>query len=130
MSAKHVEVTVQSDARQRAMNTLWQGFGVDAVALIGMGLTELLSTADVTSGFFWSALGILVLKSLLTSVATFLVRMKRPVVSDPVPATAADVQLQVGFAAAPAQVVMVNPGPLPAADHVQLPAAAGHVLYA
>lgn len=101
MAAAHAEVTVRSDARQRAMNTLWQGFGVDAAATIGLGLTELVGSADVSTTFFWSALGILILKSLLTSLATYLVRLKRPAVSDPVPATPDVVQPQVTFASAP-----------------------------
>lgn len=81
MTGKREAVTVRSDAQARALNTLWQGVGVDAVAMIGLGMTDLMSTADITSGIFWGALGILVVKSLLTSAATFLVRMKRPAVT-------------------------------------------------
>lgn len=72
------KVTPKSDALDRAANTLWQGVGVDAVAMVGLGMTDLLSTADVTSGMFWGALGVLVLKSVLTSAATYMVRIKRP----------------------------------------------------
>lgn len=59
--------------------TLWQGFIVDALVAIGLGLSVLLSDGDITSPTFWSAVGILVGKSLLTSVASWMTRFK-PVV--------------------------------------------------
>lgn len=56
--------------------TLWQGFIVDALVAIGLGLTLLLATGDITSPLFWTALGVLVGKSFLTSLASFLTRLK------------------------------------------------------
>lgn len=56
--------------------TLWQGFIVDALVAIGLGLSVLLSDGDITSPTFWSAVGILVGKSLLTSVASWMTRFK------------------------------------------------------
>ena len=63
--------------------TLWQGFIVDALVAIGLGLTVLLTDADLTSPAFWSALGLLVGKSLLTSIASWLTRMKPVLPSEP-----------------------------------------------
>lgn len=56
--------------------TLWQGFIVDALVAIGLGLTILLATGDITSPLFWGGLGVLVGKSFLTSLASFLTRLK------------------------------------------------------
>jgi hypothetical protein len=56
--------------------TLWQGFIVDALVAIGLGLSTLAATGDLTSPAFWSAVGLLVGKSFLTSVASWLTRLK------------------------------------------------------
>lgn len=56
--------------------TLWQGFIVDALAAIGLGLATLLATGDLGSPAFWTAVGLLVGKSFLTSVASWLTRLK------------------------------------------------------
>ena len=61
--------------------TLWQGFIVDALAAIGLGLAVLLGDLDPTSGAFWLAAGGLVVKSLLTSLASYLTRLKVSTVS-------------------------------------------------
>lgn len=82
MTGRRVATTTdRADAVQRALRTLWQGFGVDAVGAIGVGLVLLLADADVTSGVFWGALGVLVLKSLLMSLAAYLQRLRK----DPAP---------------------------------------------
>lgn len=78
MAGRRVAVTVKSDALDRAAHTLWQGVGVDAVAMVGLGLTELLSTTEITTGAFWTAFGLLIGKSVLTAAATYMVRLKRP----------------------------------------------------
>ncbi|HEX9227329.1 MAG TPA: hypothetical protein VF885_11855 [Arthrobacter sp.] len=56
--------------------TLWQGFIVDALIAIGLGLAVLLGDGDITSPAFWGAVGILVGKSFLTSIASWLTRLK------------------------------------------------------
>jgi hypothetical protein len=56
--------------------TLWQGFIVDALAAIGIGLATLLATGDLGSPVFWSAVALLVGKSFLTSIASWLTRLK------------------------------------------------------
>lgn len=56
--------------------TLWQGFIVDALVAIGVGLTTLVATGDLTSPVFWGALGLMVGKSFLTALASWLTRLK------------------------------------------------------
>ena len=56
--------------------TLWQGFMVDALAVIGLALTVLLGTVDPTSPAFWSLAGGIVVKSFLTALASYLTRLK------------------------------------------------------
>ncbi|HSU47262.1 MAG TPA: hypothetical protein VLJ40_10145 [Arthrobacter sp.] len=73
VETKSVLDTVASSPWAR---TLWQGFIVDALAAIGLGLTTLLATGDLTSPAFWSAVGLLVGKSVLTSIASWLTRLK------------------------------------------------------
>jgi hypothetical protein len=64
------------DALVRAWRTFYVNIGVDAAALIGLGLTDLLKTADISSEVFWIAFGGLLAKSVLTSLAAFLLRLK------------------------------------------------------
>lgn len=56
--------------------TLWQGFLVDAAATAGAGLMLLLADGDLTSPLFWQAAGLMVAKSVLTSFASWLTRLK------------------------------------------------------
>lgn len=72
----HAAPSVIPDAIERALRTLWQGFLVDGLAVIGSGLIVLLATGDPLSPLFWSAAGLLVAKSLLTAFASFLSRLK------------------------------------------------------
>lgn len=78
--ADHVaikESSVSTDAFVRAWRTFYTSVGVDILALIGIGLTDLLSTdAPVTSGTFWALAGVLIVKSVLTGVASYLLRLK------------------------------------------------------
>lgn len=83
--AKHLDTSnvaaitkadVKADAWNRAGRTLWQGIGVDACVAVGLGSAVLLETGDVTSPLFWGTLGVLVVKSFLTSGASYLTRLK------------------------------------------------------
>ena len=56
--------------------TLWQGFIVDALIAVGLGLVVLLGDGDISSPAFWGAVGILVGKSFMTSIASWLTRLK------------------------------------------------------
>lgn len=82
MGDHEAEVTSNAkflDALDRAWRTIKQGILLDAGVMIGGGLLVLMETGDLTSPLFWSAVGILVAKSLLMSAASFLHRLK----SDP-----------------------------------------------
>lgn len=76
--SKHLltQTPVQADALNRALRTLWTGFGVDAATAIGAGILLLLNDVDVNSGVFWTSAGVLVLKSVVTAFASYLVRLK------------------------------------------------------
>jgi len=77
-------VSVKTDALNRAWRTLYTGIILDALVLIGTGLTSLLSDHDITTEAFWVTFGILIGKSFLTSLGSFLLRLK--VTPKPTPA--------------------------------------------
>jgi hypothetical protein len=66
---------VHADAVNRALRTLWTGFGVDAATAIGAGTLLLVNEVDVNSELFWTSMGVLALKSIVTSFASYLVRL-------------------------------------------------------
>lgn len=69
--------SVSNDALVRAWRTFYTAVGLDILVLIGAGLSSMLdSGVDVTSGAFWVAAGVLVLKSVLTGIGTFLLRLR------------------------------------------------------
>lgn len=71
------ESSVKTDALVRAARTFYTAVGVDILALIGVGLTDLLNSGTpVTAGAFWGLAGVLIVKSVLTGVATYLLRLK------------------------------------------------------
>lgn len=75
---------VQRDAINRAWRTLYTGFILDALVLIGGGLGNLLLEKEVTSEAFWIAFAILVTKSVMTSLGSYLLRLKvRPAALEP-----------------------------------------------
>jgi hypothetical protein len=80
---------VKLDALNRALRTLYVGFGIDALALIGAGLLELLNQVDVSAPAFWAAAGVLVVKSVLSALGSYLLRLKVAPKPDPAPTTTA-----------------------------------------
>ena len=90
MTGRRVAVSTsadRADALQRAFRTLWQGFGVDAIAAIGVGLLLLLDgNADVLSPVFWGGVGVLIVKSFLVALASYLQRLRKA----PAPLTGTD----------------------------------------
>ena len=76
MAQHEADIPKYADAAERAMRTLWQGFIVDALIAIGVGVPLLMAENDVTSAVFWTGLGVLVVKSILVSAASYLARLK------------------------------------------------------
>lgn len=70
--------TLKGAALHRALATLWTNVGIDAAVAIGVGLGILLGTLEVTTAEFWAGLRVLVLRSVLTSVANYFIRLKKP----------------------------------------------------
>lgn len=74
---------VKFDALNRAWRTLYTAFGADAAILIGVGLLELLNTVEVSAQAFWVGLGILIVKSVLTALGSYLLRLKKAPATPP-----------------------------------------------
>lgn len=72
----HTLTNDKADALIRAGRTLWTSVGVDAAVAIGAGTLLLLDGGDPTNPVFWGALGALVVRSVVTSVATYFARLK------------------------------------------------------
>jgi len=70
------QTLIHADALNRAVRTLWQGIGVDAATAIGAGTLILVADLGVDSELFWTGLGVLVLKSVVVSGASYLTRLK------------------------------------------------------
>lgn len=77
MTGKRVATADKADAVQRALRTLWQGFGTDALIAIGAGLVLLLDGGDVLSPVFWGAVAVLIIKSVLVAFASYLQRLRK-----------------------------------------------------
>lgn len=66
------------DAVIRALRTFYVSVGVDILTAIGAGLLLMLDGADLLSPIFWTGVLTLALRSILTGIATFWVRLKFP----------------------------------------------------
>ena len=62
------------DALDRAWRTFYTLVGVDLLLALGNGLTQALNEKDVFTGEFWQFLLLLLVKSVLAAVASFLLR--------------------------------------------------------
>lgn len=76
MSAHAAVNSSRADAFERALQAFWIAVGMDIAIAIGVGTTGLLAQFDVTTPVFWAAFGGMVLKSVVTGVAQFLVKLK------------------------------------------------------
>ena len=85
MADHSAPLTIKADAINRAARTLYTAFGADALLLIGAGLLNLLDNVDISSRTFWIGLGVLVVKSLLTALGSYLLRLKKAPHVDPNP---------------------------------------------
>lgn len=68
--AKHAAAT------ERGRRTLWQGLALDLGVAIAVTLLAWLPDADVASSTAWIILGTALLKSVLTAVASYVMRLK------------------------------------------------------
>jgi len=67
---------LHTDALVRAWRTLYTGFILDALVLIGGGIANLMLQHEVTTQAFWISLLILVTKSFMTALGSYLLRLK------------------------------------------------------
>lgn len=67
---------VKVDAKSRAVRTFLQGIGIDVAVAIAAGLLLWLPDADLSSREAWIVLGTSVAKSVLTAVASYVMRLK------------------------------------------------------
>jgi len=67
---------VRTDARVRALRTLWTSLGIDLAVALGVVLTTWITDADLSNPAAWTTLAVLVGKSLIECVAAYLVRLK------------------------------------------------------
>lgn len=67
---------VQADAAQRAKRTFIQGIALDVCVAIAVTLLAWLPDADLSSKEAWSILGLSLAKTVLTAVASYVMRLK------------------------------------------------------
>lgn len=74
----------QIDAQSRAARTFVQGLGIDAAVALAAVLLVWLPDADLTKREAWTVLGITVAKTLIQTIAAYIMRLKvAPVSADP-----------------------------------------------
>lgn len=66
----------RADAGQRAKRTIVQGIAIDVAVAIAVALLAWLPDADISSGEAWMVLGTAVAKTVLTAVASYVMRLK------------------------------------------------------
>lgn len=64
------------DAAVRAMRTFYTSVGVDIAVAIGAGILLALNSGDVMTPAFWVGVLALVVRSTVTGIATYFVRLK------------------------------------------------------
>lgn len=67
---------VKAAATERGRRTLVQGLAIDVAIAVAVVLLAWLPDADLTAGEAWLALGVAVGKSVLTAVASYVMRLK------------------------------------------------------
>ena len=67
---------VRTDATDRARRTLFQGLAIDVAVAIAAALLVWLPDADISSSEAWIVLGTTLAKTVLTAVASFVMRLK------------------------------------------------------
>lgn len=75
---------VKSAAVERGTRSLVQGLGIDVAVAVAVVLLAWLPDADLSSRAAWMILGTAVAKSLLTAVASYVMRLKSAPTSETV----------------------------------------------
>lgn len=65
------------DALDRAWRTFYTLVGVDMLLALGNGLTQVLQEKDPMTGAFWQFVLLLLIKTIIAAVASFLLRYAR-----------------------------------------------------
>jgi hypothetical protein len=66
----------QAAAAERGRRTLWQGLALDVAVAIAVTLLAWLPAADVTAAAAWLILAASLVKSVLTALASYVMRLK------------------------------------------------------
>jgi len=72
-----VATTPAQAARKNATKTLLENLGLDLAIALGLVLNDWIGSADITDKQAWTALGVLVGKSLIASIARFLLQLRK-----------------------------------------------------
>jgi uncharacterized membrane protein len=72
------EIPIWVDAIVRAWRTFYVSVGIDILASIGVGVITLMDGGDVMTLAFWTGVVGLVVRSILTGIATYWMRLKFP----------------------------------------------------
>jgi hypothetical protein len=76
------KAVVEQDAQNRAWRTFLQGLLIDVVVAIAAALLVWLPDADLTSAQGWTIFGVSVGKTVLTAVASYVMRKFKPPTGD------------------------------------------------
>jgi len=68
--------TTKADAAQRAKRTFLQGIALDVAVAVAVALLAWLPDADLTNKQAWIILGTSLAKTVLTAVASYVMRLK------------------------------------------------------
>lgn len=71
-----ISPTTRTDATDRAWRTLVQGLAIDIAVAIAAALLVWLPDADISTSEAWVVLGTTLAKTVLTAVASFVMRLK------------------------------------------------------
>lgn len=90
MTTRAARHALKVDARNRAWRTLLQGLATDVLVALAAALLAWLPDADITSREAWTAIGVTLAKTALTTAASWVMRAKLDASSVPTPLPPAD----------------------------------------
>jgi len=71
---QYVPVTPAVDAKNRALRTFLMGLGFDVLVTVALLLLSVFAAADSWSSFDWVVLGFLFVKTVVVSIASYVLR--------------------------------------------------------